>query len=291
MSGPGPRDSTDEPDDGSGRNRRADGDRDRREQSSRSGTAGEDATATADDSVTIEDDGVVRWFLKTDDGRIVAIRDVLTGVAIVAFVGLVLFGLSGVWPPMVAVESGSMEPNMQRGDLVFVVDENRFVGDDPIDGTGIVTYENGAGGGHEKFGEPGDVIIFQPNGDEFQTPIIHRAYYWVEEGDNWVDDQADPAFVNGASCEEVATCPAEHDGFVTRGDANNAYDQVVGSYAETDVVKPEWVTGKAMIRIPYLGYIRLAFESILTVSGPVGVSLGFVGGAVAIGVGQRYDVW
>ena len=242
--------------------------------------------------MTIEDDGVVRWFLRTDDGRVVAVRDVLTGVAIVAVIGLVLFGISGVWPPLVAVESGSMEPNMHRGDLILVVDDDRFVGDGAIADTGVVTYENGAAGGHEKFNEPGDVIIFKPDGNEFQTPIIHRAYYWVEEGDNWVDEQADPAFVNGASCEEVATCPAEHDGFVTRGDANDAYDQVVGSYAETDVVKPEWVTGKAMLRIPYLGYVRLAFETVLAVGGPAGVPLGAVVGSVAVaGAGRRYGVW
>ncbi|WP_425607252.1 S26 family signal peptidase [Natronobeatus ordinarius] len=212
--------------------------------------------------MTIEDDGVLRWFLKTDDGRIVAIRDVLTSVAIVAFVGLVLFGLSGAWPPLVAVESGSMEPNMQRGDLIFVVDDDRYVGDDPIDGTGIVTYDNGAGGSHEKFGKPGDVVIFKPDGSEFQTPVIHRVHFWVEEGENWVETKANPDYVGGASCGQLATCPANHDGFITKGDANSGYDQAVGG-ARTDVVKPAWVTGKGMLRVPWLGHVRLAVDELL----------------------------
>ncbi|WIV68534.1 S26 family signal peptidase [Natrialbaceae archaeon AArc-T1-2] len=231
-----------------GSSRRADGDR-----------------PTRSGGVTIEDDGVVRWFLKSDDGTVTMIRDVASSVAIVLLIGLVLFAVSGVWPPLVAVESGSMEPNMERGDMIFVVDENRFVGDEPIDGTGVVTYENGQNGGHEKFGEPGDVIIFEPNGDEFQTPVIHRAHYWVEEDDNWVDEQADPEHLNGATCEDLTTCPADHDGFITKGDANSGYDQA-GSGAPTDVVSPEWVTGKASVRIPWLGHVRLVFDSLLVSS-------------------------
>ncbi len=218
--------------------------------------------STDENDVTIEDDGLVRWFLDTDDGTVVFARDVLSSVAIVAVIGLLLFGLSGVWPPLVAVESGSMEPNMERGDLIFVVDDDRFVGDDPADGTGVVTLESGQETGHEKFDKAGDVIVFRPDGSERQTPVIHRAHFWVDEGENWVDTKANEAYVGGASCTEVQTCPAAHDGFVTKGDANDGYDQHQGG-ARTDIVRPEWVSGKAMIRIPYLGHIRLTFDSIL----------------------------
>jgi signal peptidase I len=214
------------------------------------------------DGVSIEDDGVVRWFFKSNDESVVLVRDVLSSVAIVAVIGLLLFGVSGVWPPLVAVESGSMEPNMEKGDLIFVVDEDRFVGDDPADGTGVVTLEAGEENGHDKFGKPGDVVIFQPNGDEYRTPVIHRAHFWVEEGENWVDTKADEEYVDGATCEQVQTCPAAHDGFITKGDANPYYDQYQRG-ANTDVVQPEWVTGKATFRVPWLGYVRLTFDSIL----------------------------
>ncbi|MFP8956534.1 S26 family signal peptidase [Natrialbaceae archaeon A-CW3] len=217
-----------------------------------------------DDRVTIEDDGVVRWFFKTDHGTVVAVRDILSSVALVAFIGLLLFAISGIWPPLVAVESGSMEPNMERGDMIFVVAVDRFVGDDPVDGTGVVTLDTGVENGHEKFGKPGDVIIFRPNGAAHETPVIHRAHFWVEEGDNWVDEQANSEYVNGNSCNQIQACPAPHDGFITKGDANSVYDQTTWSRgADTTVVKPEWTTGKGMFRIPWLGYIRLGFERIV----------------------------
>ncbi|MFC4436102.1 MULTISPECIES: S26 family signal peptidase [Natrialbaceae] len=214
--------------------------------------------------VSIEDDGVLRWFLKTNDDSAVLVRDVLSSVAIVVVIGLLLFAVSGIWPPLVAVESGSMEPNMEKGDLIFVVADDRFVGDDPAGETGVVTLESGQGNGHEKFGQPGDVIIFEPNGDEFRTPVIHRAHFWVQEDENWVDTKANEEYVNGATCEQLQTCPANHDGFVTKGDANSYYDQYQqGPGAQTDVVQPGWVTGKATFRIPWLGYVRLTFDSIL----------------------------
>ncbi|WP_440766493.1 S26 family signal peptidase [Natronorubrum sp. DTA7] len=222
-------------------------------------------TAATDDRVTIKDDGVVRWFLKSDDGNVVLARDILSSVAIVAVIGLLLFALSGVWPPLVAVESGSMEPDMERGDLIFVIGEDRYVGDDPAGDTGIVPLENGVENGHERFGQPGDVIIFHPNGDERQTPIIHRAHFWVEEDENWVDTKADEEIIGDTTCADLQTCPASHDGFITKGDANNGYDQQYGSFNEpqSEVVDPDWVTGKARFGIPWLGYIRLTFDSIL----------------------------
>lgn len=232
--------------------------------------------------VTIEDDGVVRWFLRSDDGSVVFVRDVLSSVAIVAVIGLLLFGVSGIWPPLVAVESGSMEPNMERGDLIFVVDNQRFVGEDPVGDTGVVTLEAGLENGHETFGQPGDVVVFMPDGNDHRTPVIHRAHFWVEEGENWIDTKADEEIVGDATCEDVSTCPAAHDGFVTKGDANAGYDQYRGG-ARTNVVKPEWVTGKAQYRIPYLGHVRLLFDGffggllvpVAPATGPMSVPVGF----------------
>ena len=268
----------------------------------------DDRDRPSDNAVTIEDDGLLKWFLKTDEGAIVAIRDVITTVAIVALVGAILFGISGVWPPLVAVESGSMEPNMERGDLIFVVDDDRFAGDDPVDETGIVTYDTGTENGHEKFGKPGDVIIFNPDGEVFRTPVIHRAHFWVEEGENWVETRANPDYVNGQTCTEVAACPAEHDGFVTKGDNNDGYDQAGHGARLDNVVKPEWTTGKASFRIPWLGHVRLTFDEIFastapTVSGPTPtppdstlpdaptvpqIGLAAVGSAVAV-AGSRHS--
>lgn len=237
-----------------------------------------DVRTTGSNDVSIEEDGLIRWFLNTDDGPIVVIRDVASSVAVVALIGLILFGVSGIWPPLVAVESGSMEPNMYRGDLVFVVNEDRFVGDDPTAGTGIVTRRTGAENGHEKFDRPGDVIVFKPDGSEISTPVIHRAHFWVDEGENWVDTKANPNHLNGATCDEIRDCPAPHDGFVTKGDNNDAYDQT-NRGARTTVVKPGWVTGKGMFRIPWLGHVRLTFDSLFGAMIPPGANTGFEPGA------------
>ncbi|MCU4926054.1 S26 family signal peptidase [Halobacteria archaeon AArc-dxtr1] len=235
------------------------------------GPASSGRARPSDDRVTIEDDGVLRWFFRSEEGTVVVVRDVLTSVAIVAVIGLVLFGISGVWPPLVAIESGSMEPNMHRGDMVFVADEERFVGDEPAAGTGIVPLADA--NDHNQFGKDGDVVIFRPGGDG--NPVIHRAHYWVEEGDNWIDEQANPDYLGDATCDQVTTCPAPYDGFVTKGDANRGYDQV-GFGTDSGIVRPEWVTGKAMVRVPYLGYVRLMFDELLltgSVFGGIGESL------------------
>ena len=209
--------------------------------------------------------GWARYAMTTDRLPFMVIREVAVSVAIVAFIGIVLFSLSGVWPPMVAIESGSMEPHMSRYDLVFVTDTDRFEHDAAVEETGIVPYDVAVEHEYVKFGDYGDVIVFMPNGEDDRVPIIHRAYLWVEGGENWYD-RADPARMGGAdSCEELRNCPAPHDGFITIGDANGIYDQV---QSQSEPVKPEWVVATANVRVPYLGWIRLtlAERGILQIS-------------------------
>lgn len=182
-------------------------------------------------------------------------RELLSGVAIVAMVGLVLFAASGVWPPMVAVESGSMEPHMQKGDLVFVMDAGRFAPELARE-PGVVTRVAARETDYRTFGEYGNVIVYRPNGND-GVPIIHRAHFWVEAGENWYDE-ADDQYLSADTCAELVYCPAPHAGFITRGDANSRYDQTRTMGFEP--VKPGWVTGKAVVRIPYLGWIRLALS-------------------------------
>ncbi|MFB6205311.1 MAG: S26 family signal peptidase [Haloglomus sp.] len=198
----------------------------------------------------------ITWFFRTDSGAVVYLREVLSSVGLVLLVGLLLFAISGIWPPMVAVESGSMYPHMQRGDLVFIMEEHRFPPAAAHEGTGVVTYQTGQRVGYRKFQLPGDVIVYQPDGRTRVTPIIHRARFWVNESENWVaNGKAKPAYLGGAtSCGQLEMCPAPHAGFITKGDANSRYDQVSGL---SEPVKPEWVVGTAEFRIPWLGKIRL----------------------------------
>jgi len=197
---------------------------------------------------------------RADDGgddwaRTVAV-DVASSALAVVLVGFFLFTVSGLWPPMVAVESASMTPQMKTGDLVFVMEEHRFSGEAEHADTGVVTARAGAASGYEKFSEPGDVVVFEPDGNSGQTPIIHRAMFWVEAGERWYDRADRGAVASADSCDEMANCPAPHAGFITKGDANGAYDQV-GPNPHSGPVKPAWVVGTAEERIPALGCIRL----------------------------------
>ncbi len=206
----------------------------------------------------------VRWFLSTDHEGVVFVREMLESALAVLAVGAILFAVSGVWPPMVAVESGSMEPHMTRGDLVFVMEEHRLAPDAAHADTGVVTHRTGEEVGYAKFGNSGDVVIYRPSGSAFETPIIHRAHFWVEEGENWYDE-ANEEYVMENSCEAMSNCPAPHAGFITKGDANQFYDQSRGI---SSPVRPSWIRGTAEIRIPLLGHVRLLFSSATPVSVP-----------------------
>ena len=188
--------------------------------------------------------------------------DFATSVLAVVGIGVLLFAISGVWPPMVAIESGSMQPNIGVGDLVFVMEEDRFPSDQAVANTGVATVYSSNESDFRKFDRPGDVIVYEPNGNERRTPVIHRAQFYVEEGENWYD-RADPEHLpkDVDSCADLKHCPAKHDAFITRGDnprSNKQYDQVQGV---SEPVRPEWVIGTAEFRMPGLGWLRLNFQT------------------------------
>jgi len=183
------------------------------------------------------------------------LRDIVGSAGAVALVGLLLFSVSGVWPPLVAIESPSMEPHIGEGDLVFVMEEERFAGPNAQDG--VVTAERGER--YVRFQQPGDVIVFAPDGERERTPVIHRAMFYVEAGEDWYS-RADPDAVGGAdNCTELAHCPTNYSGFITKGDNNAHYDQVGGDPI-SGPVRAEWVIGTAEWRVPLLGEIRLGWN-------------------------------
>jgi len=114
-------------------------------------------------------------------------RDILWMVAVVGGIALALYLICGTWPAVVAIESGSMTPHMNVGDLVIVVAPDRF--------GALQTWEQGNASGYRKYEDYGDVIIYRPNGiTDFwasigvlplskQHPIIHRAMTWVDAGE------------------------------------------------------------------------------------------------------------
>lgn len=204
------------------------------------------------------DESLLTRFRTARSGPLLFIRETLYSALGVIAVGLLLFAISGVWPPMVAVESGSMEPEMQRGDLIFVTEPERFTPEYAVGDTGIVTVAVGTEEGYRSFGGNGSVIIYDPP-DRAGSPIIHRAHLHVEAGENWYD-RANPAYLNAEDCDALSNCPAPHEGFITKGDANARYDQASNIAGP---VRPGWIRGTARLRIPYLGYVRLRLAGAL----------------------------
>ena len=89
-------------------------------------------------------------------------RDILWLVAVVGGIALALYLICGTWPAVVTIESESMVPHMNVGDLVVVVQKDRY-GE-------FRTWDEGRSTNYTKFGDYGDVIIYQPNGAP--NPVI-----------------------------------------------------------------------------------------------------------------------
>ncbi len=130
-----------------------------------------------------EEKGLIETFRKSEDPKIAFARELLWVVAVVAAIALVLFLVSGTWPAVVTIESESMVPHMDVGDLVFVVSADRY-GE-------LQTWETGRDAGYQKFEDYGDVLIYAPNGAKSRLipilgggvhPIIHRAMGTTAEG-------------------------------------------------------------------------------------------------------------
>ncbi|SDL90528.1 signal peptidase, endoplasmic reticulum-type [Halogranum gelatinilyticum] len=236
-------------------------------------SGGESREADEDGS----EDSLLTRFRTAQTGPLMFVRELLTSVVAVLLVGLLLFSISGVWPPMVAVESGSMEPHMEKGDLIFITEPGRFAPDAARDETGVVTYEDGEAADYRTFGSFGSVVVYD-NPERFGPPIIHRARFWVDDGENWYD-QANPDYIRADNCQQLLNCPAPHAGFITKGDANAEYDQANGI---SSPVRPEWVQGVARVRIPYLGWVRLGFSGAAFATPPAGGVEMAAGSSVAV---------
>jgi signal peptidase len=97
---------------------------------------------------------------------------------IIAALLLGAYGYAQNWPPLVVVESGSMQHGTQdipglinAGDIVLVQKV-------PVP-SGVTTYVQGEVSGYTSYGEYGDVILYYPNGNTADTPVVHRALLWL----------------------------------------------------------------------------------------------------------------
>jgi len=142
-------------------------------------------------------------------------------------------GLCTTWSA-VAVESGSMLPNIGIGDVVIIQSTQQ---------THIISHTEGALSGYTSFDEYGDVMLYRKYGSSTDTLIIHRAMYWVEKGKPmWSSRPAAP-----------------HSGYITKGDNNIGIDQKTHT-SMLQPVKEEWIIGVARWHIPWVGYLSLAIH-------------------------------
>ena len=184
---------------------------------------------------------LVSQFRESDHWGVSLARDLIWIVAVVGGIALTLFLISGTWPAVVTIESQSMVPHMNVGDLVVVVQKDRY-------GT-FETWAEGNISGTTKFQDYGDVIIYKPNGLTSVHPIIHRAIQYV--------DDEPVSEIKGLKLLKNYTPP--HEGYITWGDNNPRPDQGL-NYPGIGIIEPvkeEWVIGKALFSVPLVGYLPL----------------------------------
>lgn len=182
---------------------------------------------------------ILAAFRESDNRAVSLARDLLWVVVVVGGIALALYLFAGTWPAVVTIESESMVPHMNVGDLVLVVDEDRF--------GGLTTWVEGQQTGHSSFGDYGDVIVYRPNGADSVHPIIHRAMTYV-----------DTAAVEESGLAQFYADP--HGGYITKGDNNPYIDQGNLRIAGIGLIEPvrkEWIVGKALVAVPLVGYLPL----------------------------------
>lgn len=224
-------------------------------------------------------------------------KDIIVVVVVVGAISLLSQITLGLWTPMVAVESGSMVPNLNIGDIVVVQGASR---------TDVIAWDEAETTGYTAFNKPGDVILYRPYGkesmnlfDQFKmlvgiapgkekaTPIIHRALRYVKEGEpmwdggpaapfagyitkgdhNEVIDQEAGQIFGAANLSYIQANRAEimdvgNDVFLDKNTGLVIYKGNNGTFVGEGIsyltpVKEEWVIGVARAKIPFVGYVRL----------------------------------
>ncbi len=214
------------------------------------------------------------------------LRDAAVAATFVALVLLAMFAYTGLWPPLVVIESDSMMHGDDNHSNIGTIDTGDLVLVKKVDSVSDVeTYMDSQISGHKTYGDYGDVVIYKRGGSDASTPIIHRALIYLEinsDGtsyrseslrlaatDKWsTSDPTDTwdrltssltisnvGFKHLSVTIDVQALASSHrSGFITKGDHNLGTDQMYASYGPVDF---EWVVGKARGEIPWFGLLKL----------------------------------
>ncbi|UCG70387.1 MAG: S26 family signal peptidase [Thermoplasmata archaeon] len=107
-------------------------------------------------------------------------KDVIIALIIVIIIISSIYIYTGNWPPVVVVESDSMQHSDDES-FLGVIDTGDLVLVKSIESEkDVITYMKGKRIDHETYSEYGDVLIYRKNGYSDTTPVIHRALIWLE---------------------------------------------------------------------------------------------------------------
>lgn len=231
-----------------------------------------------------------------EEGLMSWLKPLVVALAVVALILGGLFLYTGNWPPMVVVESGSMQHSssyaylgdLNIGDVVMVKKVTAP--------SQIQTYVSGEASGFSSYGEFGNVIIYRPYGSTAVTPIIHRAIIYLEYNStgggydvpslrnvpqtqwyvlapsghthSYTDVKYNIELLNVGYPHTPVIIPvssfvgkADYSGFVTMGDHNHAAYGVNATDQSLGIfplpVKIQWINGVAVGDMPYVGLVKL----------------------------------
>src|SRR3972149_741488 len=194
------------------------------------------------------------------------VRDAVTAVVIVVVFFGVLFAYTREWPPLVVVESESMQHSdsesfvgvIDTGDLVLVQSAPSR--------SSVVTWIQGRVTGYSTYGDYGDVIVFRRPG--------FPSAEWGGRGRGWEPRQPPYALreltIRGMgfrrdlvitfNLTNLAAQPASFGqaGYVTMGD-HNAYGSLGRGYDPSWVVPQGNLLGVARGELPWFGLLKLTF--------------------------------
>jgi len=229
--------------------------------------------------------------------KVIKIVKGLRGFIYAAVIVLIIVGAlvlySGAWPPLVVVESRSMQHSNTES-FIGAIDTGDMVILKKTNNSEIRTYLESLADGYQTYGEYGDVIVYRPYGSDSRTPIIHRALFrmdynssgggydipvlgeiplsmWSVTGGpkDWHNLKAEIA-LTGIGYNQVTVRlnvstilnnfvhvnVVPFSGLVTLGDNNRGIvDQM------TDIcwapVRADWVSGVARGELPWFGLLKL----------------------------------
>jgi len=210
------------------------------------------------------------------DGHYTLIHDVVVAGVIVIIILTLIFGYTRKWPPVVVVESGSMQHSSDTSAL-GVIDTGDIVMVQKVDSTSdITTWAEGQQKDYKTYGEYGDVIIYDKNG-KGGTPVIHRAIVFIRHNEtvgnkhyfdvpewNIRHNETISYYVEELQFKINFTPQRGYDGYLTKGD-NRASNPSLDQQSTIDdaegnpiqQVSIKWVKGVARGEIPWFGLIKL----------------------------------